>query len=164
MAVRREVDDALSDFLTLNRPDADYVAWRDDWRRIRKLADDLGAALFRQKQIGFDVQENIRALAPLRMRAPAVAKGYAVLARAVKGGVNPAREWLLWRLLQIWTQDFGGKLGVSVPKGGGQPRGPLVQFLQETAEIVLEDEMPVPAAIRTIVRREAERQARAHRG
>jgi hypothetical protein len=51
---------------------------------------------------------------------------------------DPARARLLLRLLDIWVDHFGGKLGVTKPTTGrGAPSGPLVRFILAATRGVL---------------------------
>jgi hypothetical protein len=65
---------------------------------------------------------------------------------------DPARTLLLWRLLDIWVDHFGGTLTVSDPPGGGAPAGPLVRFVLAVTRGVLEPPIS-PHTIRAYTRK-----------
>ena len=97
-------------------------------------------------------RQGFLALKPLRMRVHAEVTLRAVLAHAYEGRRDPVHDWLMGRLLDIWTDVLGGNLAVSTPSRGGPPTGPLVRFMCAIAELVLEAGRLSPFTVRTIVR------------
>jgi len=73
---------------------------------------------------------------------------------------DPARAFLLWRLLNIWCDHFGGKLTVTDPTHRrGAPSGPLVRFVLAATRGVLKPPIS-PHTIRAYARRERARRAK----
>lgn len=87
----------------------------------------------------------------IRLSARRKAEGYDMLARSIKGKSDPARDWLYWRLMAIWTDSFGKMLTTT-------SGGPLVRFLSAVVGIAMGEE-PSPDTMRTVIRR-ARRQKR----
>jgi hypothetical protein len=73
---------------------------------------------------------------------------------------DPARAFLLWRLLNIWCDHFGGKLTVTDPtRRRGAPGGPLVRFVLAATRGVLKPPIS-PHTIRAYAKRERARRAK----
>jgi hypothetical protein len=160
---RREIEEAISDFAG-RLPDKRLLAERARWRRIDALVSKLAHELLRLKrQTPWTVtdpdwpQESIEALTPLRRRGRRSVEDFDALARAIAGQRDPAREFLYLRLMAIWSDSLGGRLGVSTRRG--VPEGPLVRFLLAILAIMrpLMDDAPGPHGIRAIIRREQQR-------
>ena len=68
---------------------------------------------------------------------PIRVEGYSILVKTYAGRQDPAREWLYWRLMGIWTDTFRGELGSSKARGR-PPYGPLIRFLSTVVGFALE--------------------------
>jgi hypothetical protein len=77
-----------------------------------------------------------------------------MLMLARKGRRDPVRDFLYWRLFQIWTDAFRGKVGASTTATGG----PLVRFIRAAAALV--GETPSVPAVRAIIKTERRRRGR----
>jgi hypothetical protein len=88
-------------------------------------------------------------LESIRQKASRTATALDTLVRARKGKRNPERDWLYWRLMQVWTDSFGKALAITA---GGR----LVRFLGAAVEIATGN-APSDATMRTVIRRERER-------
>ena len=159
---RRELEDCLRDYAGLRREPENLKAARKEWRQIDKLVADLAARYHRLKR-----QQDLLALEPLQKWAKAVVEAYDMRVRARQARRDPARDWLVERLFAIWTDCFGGKLAVTTPPGGGQPRGPLVRFilalLTPLTPALWEHDLPSPGTIRKLARQERRRRRAAKR-
>jgi hypothetical protein len=132
---RRELEECIADYRGLCLPRAKLLEKRKKWQRVEALVtDELGADL---------IQSRVRARV----------EGYGMLARSVKGKCDPARDWLYWRLMAIWSNSLGGTLTVSVPSQGGDPGGPLIRFLVAAVGIAV-GKAPNAHTLRTVIRRE----------
>ena len=155
---RRDLEDCLRDYAGLRREPEDLKAAREEWRQIDKLLADLAARYHRLKR-----QRDLLALEPLQKWAKAVVEAYDMRLRARQGRRDPARDWLVERLFDIWVDCFGGKLAVTTPPVGGPPRGPLVRFipavLTPLTPALWEHDLPSPGTIRKLVRQERRRRA-----
>ena len=155
---RRELEGCLRDYAGLRRSPEDLKAARKEWRQIDKLLADLAARYHRLKR-----QRDLLALEPLQKWAKAVVEAYDMRLRARQGRRDPARDWLIERLFDIWTDCFGAKLAVTTPPSGGQPRGPLIRFIHAVltplTPALWEHDLPSPGTIRKLVRQERRRRA-----
>ena len=155
---RRELVSCLRDYAGLRREPEDLKAAREEWRQIDKLLADLAARYHRLKR-----QRDLLALEPLQKWAKAVVEAYDMRLRARQGRRDPARDWLIERLFDIWTDCFGAKLAVTTPPSGGQPRGPLIRFIHAVLTpltlTLWEDDLPPPGTIRRLARQHQRRRA-----
>lgn len=155
---RRELESCLRDYAGLRREPEDLKAAREEWRQIDKLLADLAARYHRLKR-----QRDLLALEPLQKWAKAVVEAYDMRLRARQGRRDPARDWLVERLFDIWVDCFGGKLAVTTPPSGGQPRGPLIRFIHAVLTpltlTLWEDDLPPPGTIRRLARQHQRRRA-----
>jgi len=127
------------------------VRWRLHAKRAIKLHEGL-ISDWRQKRITYDFFWDY-ALRDLRERAKIViVEGLDVHLAARKGRRDPPREWLYWRLLSVWTDHLGGKLGASSTESGG----PAVRFIRVACALV--GVTPSVPTVRAIIK--AERLAR----
>jgi hypothetical protein len=83
--------------------------------------------------------------------------------RAHRGHQNVQREWLYNQLCTVWLWDFhANELTFSVPSWGGAPYGPLIDFmLAAIRQVVSEEELPSPYALRDAILRERDERERA---
>jgi hypothetical protein len=154
---RRALEACLRDYRTYRsaHPRSKLSERRDTWRRINKLTIALHDALteeWRHKR--WSPKPGIRkrwhddALRDLRGSAHAIVESLDRQMRARKGRSDPPREWFYWRLLQIWTDHFGGKLSASSTESGG----PLVRFIKAAGALV--DVTPSVPTVRAIIKAE----------
>jgi hypothetical protein len=107
------------------------------------------------------IERDCWSIAMLRQRAEAAWLTARAIRRAHRGHRNVQREWLCNQLCTVWLWDFHAPdLTCSVPSWGGAPYGPLIEFLRAAIrEVVAEEELPSPYALRDAIRREgAERE------
>jgi hypothetical protein len=92
----------------------------------------------------------------LRRYAEALWFAACAIRRAHRGHQDVQFEWLCGQLCTIWLWDFHApELTISVPSWGGAPRGPLIMFmLTAIGEVVPEEKLPSPYALRDAVQRE----------
>jgi hypothetical protein len=83
--------------------------------------------------------------------------------RDSEGRRNPLRGFLVSRLCSIWLYNFGGRvLTVTIPPLGGEPGGPLIEFLLAAMrEVVPPHELPRREALRDAIDRERQEHERA---
>ena len=103
------------------------------------------------------IERDCWSIAMLRQRAEAAWLTARAIRRAHRGHRNVQREWLCNQLCTVWLWDFHAPdLTCSVPSWGGAPYGPLIEFLRAAIrEVVAEEELPSPYALRDAIRREA---------
>jgi hypothetical protein len=94
----------------------------------------------------------------LRRRPEATWHACRAIGRANRRRRNPQREFLISRLCGIWLNNFGAQyLTVTVPALGGEPRGPLIEFLLAALrEIMPRRELPDRETLRDLIDRERE--------
>jgi hypothetical protein len=143
---------------------------RDRWRKVAKLARELGHELYEVKRrTPWTVpdsdrpQRDLRAVRSVQYHAESQVEGFEMRLHARQGRRDPSRGWLWGRLFGIWTDHFGGRLTVTVPPGGGALTGALVRFFAVVFDRVL-DETVSPHTIRDGIRRERKRRARSNKG
>jgi len=168
---RRELESCLRDYAGLcQASEGDLLAARKEWQQIEKLLTDLAHRYYLLKRrTPWTVhdpewpQRNILALKPLRQQAKANVEAYDVRVRARRARRDPARDWLVERLFDIWVDCFGAKLAVTTPPSGGQPRGPLIRFIHAVLTpltlTLWEDDLPPPGTIRRLARQHQRRRA-----
>jgi hypothetical protein len=102
-------------------------------------------------------------IAGLWQRAEAVWLTARAIRRAHRGHRNVQQEWLYNQLCAVWLWDFhANELTYSVPSWGGPPYGPLIAFmLAAIRQVVSEEELPSPYALRDAILRERDERERA---
>jgi hypothetical protein len=92
----------------------------------------------------------------LRERAEAVWLGAQVIRQANARHANVQREWLYYRLCDIWLDHFNSPaLTYTRPSRGGPPTGPLIDFMRAAMrQIMPENKLPKPEAMRDAIDRE----------
>src|SRR5262249_10259307 len=126
-------------------------------RMLRQL--DAFAAGYHEQFSGDDdvqTEHDLWCIAAPRRRVEAVWLAACAIRRAHRGHQNVQREWLYNQLCTVWLWDFHApELTVRVPPLGGPPYGPLIAFLLAAIrEVVSEEELPSPYALRDAIRRE----------
>ena len=108
------------------------------------------------RRTDYRTERDLRSIAALRQRAEAAWLTASTIRRAYRGHRNVQQEWLYNQLCTAWLWDFRApKLTCSVPSWGGAPYGPLIEFLLAAIrEVVGEEELPSPYALRDVIRRE----------
>jgi hypothetical protein len=90
----------------------------------------------------------------LRRRPDALWNGCQALRRANEGHRNSRYEWLVSQLCGIWLDHFRAPyLTVSVPATGGEPRGPLMDFMRAALRQAM-PKQPKAQALRKAIYRE----------
>jgi hypothetical protein len=142
---RVTVEECLHDYGHLPLDRAQLHIKREGSRRIVDLTRDLATELLAVKRAepwsDYDPNRPMRDLRAVRIiqyRYETRLEGLDMLATLIKGRRDPPRQWLYWRLLQIWVECFGGPLTVSTPPIGGAPYGPLVHFVMTVTADVLD--------------------------
>jgi hypothetical protein len=80
--------------------------------------------------------------------------GCRALRRANRGKRDSRQEWLVSRLCGIWLIEFGAPdLGFTIPPLGGEPGGPLIDFLRAAMRQVMPTP-PSPYTLRRAIERE----------
>lgn len=122
-----------------------------DDKAIEQDCDPTGK--LRQRQA---IERDCWAIAMLRQRAEAAWLTASAIRRAYRGHRNVQQEWLYNQLCTAWLWDFRApELTYAVPSKGGAPYGPLIEFLRAAIrEVVAEEELPSPYALRDAIRRE----------
>jgi hypothetical protein len=160
------LNDCIIDYFGLRKDRKTLHRGHDLWSETARLTGELGRKLWEIKRwTAYDserLRRDMRTVISLQFHAEAQTEGLDVLLRARQGRRDPAREWLWWRLLAIWTDHFGGKVSVTKPRHG-VPNGPLVRFITTVFERVL-DEKISPHTLQDVVRRESERREGAGKG
>jgi hypothetical protein len=120
-------------------------------QRIEKLTSELYAAINEEWRRGWTYNVLIDdAFKIYLLRSTAVwTEHLAMQVRTRKGKLDPDRDRLYLSLLDIWINQFGGKLQASTSGTGG----PCVRFVRAAMALVLPpDEVPRVPAVRRIVR------------
>jgi hypothetical protein len=139
--------------------------YRQTW--LPHLPQDEVDAIFASLASAFiddkdkSIERDCWSIAMLRQRAEAVWLTARAIRRAHRGHRNVQQEWLYNQLCTVWIWDFHEpKLKYAVPSWGGAPYGPLIEFLLAAIrEVVTEEELPSPYALRdAILRERAERE------
>jgi hypothetical protein len=73
--------------------------------------------------------------------------------RKFRGNSKPHRENMYAGLLRVWTDIIGGELKFNRPPPGGQPYGPLIDFLHACLTPILGDKMRSTHGIADIIDR-----------
>jgi hypothetical protein len=149
---RLELAKCLRDYPGLRRDRAKLRAAMLRWQRIEKLATDLHAMLaneWRQGRLRYiPIVDDMFKKYLLRLSKP-LSEMLPLQLRARKGRLNPDRDWLYLSLLDIWINQFHGKLKASTSATGG----PCVRFVRAAMTLVLPaNEVSRVAAVRRIVR------------
>jgi hypothetical protein len=148
---RRELAKCLRDYPGLRRDRAKLRAALLRWQRIEKLTSQLYAAIDEEWRRGWTYNALIDdAFKVYLLRSTTVwTEHLAMQGRTRKGKLDPDRDWLYLSLLDIWINQFGGKLQASTSTTGG----PCVRFIRAAMALVLPpDEVPRVPAVRRIVR------------
>jgi hypothetical protein len=149
---RREFAKCLRDYPGLRRDRATLRAALPRWQRIAKLATDLHAMLteeWQQRRLRYvPMVDDMFKKYLLRLSKP-LSEILPLQLRARKGKLDPDRDWLYLSLLDIWINQFRGKLKASTSATGG----PCVRFVRAAMALVLPpDQVPRVPAVRRIVR------------
>jgi hypothetical protein len=144
-AAGAEIERALAEYFGKVIDPRKLLAEREREKKIVNLASQLKAALYsRRRQVPWPEHDPEQPLRELQA-VTSVLWGHQqifddldVLVHERERRSDPARALLLLRLLDIWIDDFGGKLTVTKPTSRGAPSGPLVRFVLAATRVVLE--------------------------
>jgi len=149
---RRELAKCLRDYPGLRRERGTLRAALTRWQRIEKLTNELYAAINEEWRRGWTYNALIDdAFKIYLLRSTAVwTEHLAMQVRTRKGKLDPDRNRLYLSLLDIWINQFGGKLQASTSGTGG----PCVRFVRAAMALLLPaDEVPSVPTVRRIVRK-----------
>jgi hypothetical protein len=141
---RRELAKCLRDYPGLRRDRAKLRAAMLRWERIKKLSTDLHAMLTTEWLPGrlryIPMVDDVFKKYLLRLSKP-LGEMFPLQLRARKGRLNPDRNWLYLSLLDIWINQFRGKLKASTSATGG----PCVRFVRARLDYF----RPTPSSARS---------------
>jgi hypothetical protein len=134
--------------------------YRQAW--LSHLSEDEVDVIFAGRASAFiddkdkSIERDCWSIAKLRQRAEAAWLTARAVRRAHRGHRNVQQEWLYNQLCTAWLWDFRApELTYSVPSWGGPPYGPLIKFLLAAIrEVVKEEQLPSPYALRDAILRE----------
>ena len=145
---RLELAKCLRDYPGLRRDRAKLRAAMLRWQRIEKLATDLHAMLaneWRQGRLRYiPIVDDMFKKYLLRLSKP-LSEMLPLQLRARKGRLNPDRDWLYLSLLDIWINQFHGKLKASTSATGG----PCVRFVRAADDLGTASQRSVPCRCRS---------------
>ena len=148
---RRELAKCLRDYPGLRREPVNLRAVLARWQRIDKLATELYGAISEEWRRGWTHNALIDDAFTYLLRSSTFwTQHLAMQVRARKGRLDPDLDRLYLSLLDIWINQFGGKLRASSGANGG----PCVRFVIAAMALVLPaDEVPSVPTVRRIVRK-----------
>jgi hypothetical protein len=149
---RQELAKSLRDYPGLRQDRAKLRAAMLRWQRISELATDLHAMLaeeWRQKRVRYNPFIDDAFKRYLLPSTEVIIETFAMQMRLRKGKLDPGRDRLYLSLLDIWINQFHGKLKASTSATGG----PCVRFLRVAMALILPPhQVPRVPAVRRIVR------------
>jgi hypothetical protein len=151
-----EIDRALAEYV-FGKIDPEKVeVERARQKQIVDLASKLKTALYwRRRQVPWPEHDPEQPLRDLQAVTSILWRHQSILDDLKRR--DPARAFLLWRLLDIWVDHFSGKLTVTDPTHRrGAPSGPLVRFVLAATRGVLKPPIS-PHTIRAYARERARR-------
>jgi hypothetical protein len=123
--------------------------YRQAW--FPHLPEDQVEAIFAGRpSAGFDdknIERDCWSIAKLRQRAEAAWLAARFIRQAHSRHGNVQQEWLITELCTCWIWDFhqGEALSYSIPPKGGEPSGPLIDFLSAAIREVTPGRVPLNA-------------------
>ena len=123
--------------------------YRQAW--FPHLPEDEVDAIFTGQASAFIDDKNIErdcwSIAKLRQRAEAIWLCARFIRQAHSRHGNVQQEWLITELCTCWIWDFhqGEALSYSIPPKGGEPSGPLIDFLSAAIREVTPGRVPLNA-------------------
>jgi hypothetical protein len=158
---RTEIERALAEYFFGKKviESGKLGAERDRQKQIIDLARQLKTALYgRRRQVPWPEHDPDKPLRELQAVTLISWHHQGILDELYRR--DPARALLLWRLLGIWCDHFGGTLTVTDPtRRRRAPSGALVRFVLAATRGLLRPPMN-PHTIRTYARRERARRAK----
>jgi hypothetical protein len=146
---RSALRQCIKDYFGLQRDPAQLRRARDLWRgRAKKVRDLIDG---HPPWTG----DGLKAIEEAMFYASRQATGLDVMLRPHKGWGDPAGEWLLGRLLEIWRLHFAGNVAIS-SRRHRPPSGPLVRFIIAVFSHLLNQSIS-PHTIRDRLKRQRKR-------
>jgi hypothetical protein len=150
---REAVEACLRDYRGLQIDRAALRKNRKRQQHIAKLASQLANQLRESEE---DRADDVKVVQIIQIRAETLVKGFAIQAPFMRGRRDPAREWFYENILEIWTDEFGGKRTAA-------KTGPLIRFMRAVAQHVIKP-LPKPSTFRdAVLRKQGRKRRRADR-
>lgn len=157
-AAWKELEAAIADYerwhrWQLLRDTPSYKAKRDGLWRIAKLNKALADAWHAEKFRGDPLPDQILAvLSEWQQEIERRISGYDDVVQEFSHSQDPGRDFLFWQIMQVWTDELGGKAGRSYSAKHGST-GPLIRFMDAVVRPVLGDKTPTAHTLADIIKR-----------